>query len=444
MNFSQSARGSSLRRGVRSPGGFYGWRVLAMAVVIFAWTSIGQTQGFSVLLLPLTEQMDFTSRDVSLIFFVGAFGGAFLMPVVGRLMDARGTRHMLIASTIAYALAFCVLALIANKLVAILALLAVRLIGSIVLNLGATVLVALWFTRRRGLALGVLMGSGSALLSLLAYSLSVQIERFGIVTGFLVLAVLACVVLLPVLIWGVVDDPGEIGQYPDGEVPAGEHEPEGPVREELTGATAREAYRTGFAWVITCGAGLIALATTGYLFHQAFIFIEQGDSAVDAARNLLPQMIGNGVCIFIFSSLVDRHRMRWIVPVAMAQVVFTMWLGFHLDVMNSLWLFGIFFGMTSGVFFGYAQAALPKYFGTKHVGEIRGMFGAITMATAAFGPIVFEVFQENSATVLILITAGAAVPIAIASIVIRWPKESYMPPVLGTSGLPAVGCGEIA
>ena len=324
MNFSQSARGSSLRRGVRSPGGFYGWWVLAMAVVIFAWTSIGQTQGFSVLLLPLTEQMDFTSRDVSLIFFVGAFGGAFLMPVVGRLMDARGTRHMLIASTIAYALAFCVLALIANKLVAILALLAVRLIGSIVLNLGATVLVSLWFTRRRGLALGVLMGSGSALLSLLAYSLSVQIERFGIVTGFLVLAVLACVVLLPVLIWGVVDHPGQIGQYPDGEVPAGEHEPEGPVREELTGATAREAYRTGFAWVITCGAGLIALATTGYLFHQSFIFIEQGDSAVDAARNLLPQMIGNGVCIFIFSSIVDRHRMRWIVPVAMAQVVFTM------------------------------------------------------------------------------------------------------------------------
>ena len=112
--------------------------------------------------------------------------------------------------------------------------------------------------------------------------------------------------------------------------------------------------------------------------------------------------------------------------------------------MNSLWLFGIFFGMTSGVFFGYAQAALPKYFGTKHVGEIRGMFGAITLATAAFGPIVFEVFQENSATVLVLVTAVAAVPIAIASIVIRWPKESYMPPVFGTSGLPAVGCGEIA
>jgi len=414
-----------------------------MAVVIFAWTAIGQTQGFSVLLLPLTQQMDFTPRDVSLIFLVGAFGGAFLMPVVGRLMDGRGARRILIASTLAYAVAFCVLALVPNKYVALVALLAVRLIGSIVLWLGASVLVAWWFTRRRGLALGILVGIGSALLSLLAYGLSVVIERTGIVTGFLFLAALACVVLLPVLIWGVVDHPGDIGQYPDGEVPAGKHELEGPVHEELTGVTAREAYRTGFAWVITVGAGLIALATTGYLFHEAVIFIEQGATAADAAGNLLPQMIGNGVFILIISALVDRYQMRWIVPAAMAQLVFTMWWGFNLEAIDSLLLFGICFGMATGVFFGYALAALPRYFGTKHVGEIRGMFGAITMATAAFGPIIFEIFQENSATVLVIITAIAAVCIAIASFMIRWPRDMDVSPVPPNPGLPAVGRGEV-
>jgi len=77
-----------------------------MTVVIFAWTAIGQTQGFSVLLLPMTKQMDFTSRDVALIFLVGAFGGAFLMPFFGRLMDSRGARQILIAATLAYAGAF--------------------------------------------------------------------------------------------------------------------------------------------------------------------------------------------------------------------------------------------------------------------------------------------------------------------------------------------------
>ena len=415
-----------------------------MAVIIFAWTSIGQTQGFSVLLLPLAHQMDFSARDVSLIFLVGALGGAFLMPFVGRLLDGRGVRRILIASTIGYAAAFCVLALTPNKYLAIVSLLAVRLIGSIVLWLGVSVLVSWWFTRRRGLALGVLMGLGSALMSLLAYGLSVVIERSGFAPAFMILAALVLVILLPVLIWGVVDHPGQIGQYPDGELPTGEHEPEGPVQEELTGVTVAEAYRTGFAWVITIGAGLIALATTGFLFHESVIFIEQGATAADAAQNLLPQMIGNGIFILIVSALVDRYRMRWIVPAAMAQLVFTIWWGFHLKAIDSLWLFGICFGTATGIFFGYALAVLPKYFGTKHVGEIRGTFGAITMATAAFGPIVFEIFQENSATALIVITAVAAVAISIASLVIRWPKELDVSPALRTTGLPPVGRGKVA
>jgi len=222
------------------------------------------------------------------------------------------------------------------------------------------------------------------------------------------------------------------------------HELEGPVHEKLTGVTAREAYRTGLAWVITVGAGLIALATTGYLFHEAVIFIEQGATAADAARNLLPQTIGNGVFILIVSALVDRYQMRWIVPAAIVQLVFTMSWGFNLEAINSLLLFGICFGMATGVFFGYAPAALPKYLGTKHVGEIRGMFGASTMATAAFGPIIFEVFQENSATVLIIITAIAAVCIAIASLITRWPKDVDVSLVPPTPGLPAVGRGEVA
>ena len=415
-----------------------------MAVIIFGWTAIGQTHGFSVLLLPLAQQMDFSARDVSLIFLVGAFGGAFLMPFVGRLLDGRGARRILIASTIGYAAAFCVLALSPNKYVAIVSLLAVRLIGSVVLWLGASVLVTWWFIRRRGLALGVLVGLGSALMSLQAYGFSVAIERSGIASGFMILAALVLVVLLPVVIWGVVDHPEQIGQYPDGELPTVEHEPEGPVPEELTGFTVAEAYRTGFAWVITIGAALVALGTTGYLFHEAVIFIEQGETAAAAARNLLPQMIGNGIFILIVSALVDRYRMRWIVTIAMGQLVFSIWWGFHLKAIDSLWLFGICFGMTTGVFFGYALAVLPKYFGTKHVGEIRGTFGAITMATAGFGPIVFEVFQENSATALIVITAVAAVAISIASLVIRWPEELDVSPALTTTELPAVGRGEVA
>lgn len=200
-----------LASSARGPQGFYGWWILAMAVVIFGWTGIGQTQGFSVLLLPLTAHVGVSERDISLVFLVGAFGGAFLMPVVGRILDARGARRLLIVATVCYAIAFCLLALVPVKAIALGSLLVVRLIGSIVLWLGASVLVAWWFSRHRGLALGLLLGAGSGLLALLVYGLSISIGELGFAPSFLLLAVTACAMLIPMLIWGVVDQPSELG-----------------------------------------------------------------------------------------------------------------------------------------------------------------------------------------------------------------------------------------
>lgn len=407
-----------------------------MAIVIFAWTAMAQTQGFSVLLLPLTEQLDVTSRDLSLIFLVAAFGGAFLMPVVGRMLDDRGARRILVVAVLAYALAFCVLALVPTKAIAIPALLAVRLIGSIVLWLGASVLVAWWFNRRRGFALGLLVGAGSALLSLLAYGLSVLIEHIGVTASFLMLAAVSCAGIVPMLLWGVVDRPDELGQHPDGEAAPMSGDDSSSIREDLYGVPASVAYRTPFAWLITASGALAAVVTTGYLFHEAVIFIEQGATAHDAAQSLLPQMAGNALAVLLVSSLVDRFRMRWIIALAMAQLVATMWWGFHLEMVGGLWLFGLNFGMATGVTFGYALAALPRYFGTRHVGEIRGTFGAITMASASFGPLGFELLQQERSSALIIAAALGAIVISAASLVIRWPQPMERP-----ARLPAAGIG---
>ena len=412
------------RRGPRGAGRFYGWWILAMGIVIFAWTAMAQTQGFSVLLLPLTKEMAFGSHDIALIFLVGAFGGAFLMPYVGRLLDRRGARRILIIATLAYASAFGVLALVPSKAAAMGALLAVRLIGSIVLWLGASVLVAWWFSRRRGLALGILVGAGSALLSCLAFGLSVLIEHVGVAGSFLVLATLTLFVITPMVIWGVVDTPEELHQHPDGVPPSATGSQGQPpsVDEGRTGVRASEAYRTPFALVMVAAGSLAAIVTTGYLFHEATIFIEQGATAQDAARSLVPQMVGNAVGILVVSSLVDRRRMRGIVTISMVQLIFTLWWGFNLESFGPLWLFGLSFGLSTGLIFGYVLAALPRYFGTLHLGEIRGTFGAVTMMMASFGPLGFEMLQGVDTSVFIWVAAVAAALISLASLIIPWPE----------------------
>ena len=406
-----------------------------MAVVIFGWTAMAQTQGFSVLLLPLTEAMHVSARDISIIFLVGAFGGAFLMPWVGQLLDARGARRILIIAILAYAFAFCLLALVPVKAVAITALLAVRLIGSIVLWLGASVLVAWWFSRRRGFVLGVLVGVGSAVLSMLAYGLSLLIDQVGVMTSFLLLAGLSCVLLVPMLIWGVVDRPGDLGQHPDGEAPLWAEGMDEGTQDDLYGVPASVAFRTAYAWVITAGGALIAVVTTGYLFHEAVFFVEQGATAQDAARSLLPQMAGNAVAVLVVSSLVDRFQMRWIIAASMAQAMLTIWWGFNLDSLGPIWLFGVSFGVATGAFFGYALAAMPRYFGTRHVGKIRGTFGAVTMAAAAFGPIAFELIDPQDRGILLAAAAGLATILSIVSLMMRWPNPMEEPALATSPGM---------
>jgi MFS family permease len=167
---------------------------------------------------------------------------------------------------------------------------------------------------------------------------------------------------------------------------------------------------------------LAAIVTTGYLFHEATIFIEQGATAQDAARSLVPQMVGNAVGILVVSSLVDRRRMRGIVTISMVQLIFTLWWGFNLESFGPLWLFGLSFGLSTGLIFGYVLAALPRYFGTLHLGEIRGTFGAVTMMMASFGPLGFEMLQGVDTSVFIWVAAVAAALISLASLIIPWPE----------------------
>jgi hypothetical protein len=106
----------------------------------------------------------------------------------------------------------------------------------------------------------------------------------------------------------------------------------------------------------------------------------------------------------------------------MVQLIFTLWWGFNLESFGPLWLFGLSFGLSTGLIFGYVLAALPRYFGTLHLGEIRGTFGAVTMMMASFGPLGFEMLQGVDTSVFIWVAAVAAALISLASLIIPWPE----------------------
>jgi MFS family permease len=418
-------RGVKKIGGSREPGGFYGWWILGIAILIFAVSAVGQTQGFSVMLIPLRGELRIDPQALSLSFLVGGILGAVLLPFIGRLMDDRGVKSVLLWSIVLYAIALVALSLIPVEASALGALFVLRLVCGTVLWLGASVLVSLWFDRRRGFALGMFVGIGSSLLTLTAFGLSVMIESLGFTVSILVFAALLAVVVMPIVKWGIVNRPSLLQQFPDGQHPSGWgskwEEQRFPDDPDDWGVTASSAYRTPLAWVITAAGGLQAFVVTGYLFNEAVIFMEQGATAHDAARSFIPQAVANTVTVLIVSSLVDRFRMRWMVTLAMAQMVLSLWWGYNLDSIGPTWLFALSFGVCLGLIFGYVIALFPRVYGVRHVGEIRGRFGAVCAVTAALGSVAFTSFDLSLAPVVILSVGALAAVISVISWFVPWP-----------------------
>ena len=296
--------------------------------------------------------------------------------------------------------------------------LGIRVFGTAGLWLVASVSIALWFTKRRGFALGVVAGVGSVGVSIIPVAMSQLLGRWSVNQILVGYGVLVLLILLPIALWGMVDQPSLIGQFSDGQKPVHDH------GNELSGVSARAAFSTGFLIVVASSASLVALLTTGFLFHEAKIFLSQGLTAESAAMNLIPQMMGNLVAILIFSTLVDRYRMRWIVVVALCQVLSAMWWGFHLGSASWSIPFGFYFGCASGVIFGFLLGALPRYFGTRHLGEIRGTVGALTMTASACGPLSMEAAHaiDPAGNLFMVVPLVIAVVLAIASLMVRWPE----------------------
>ena len=344
--------------------------------------------------------------------------GSLAIPLLGKVIDDHGPRLVVAISASGFALALLLIGAQSSSVWTTAGILGLRVFGTAGLWLASSVTIALWFTKRRGFVLGIVVGVGSAGISLIPVAMSELLRGWSVNQIFIGYGLLTILIIIPIAVWGMVDQPSQIGQFSDGLVPTHSH------FQVLPGVTARTALSTGFLMVVAASASLVALLTTAFLFHEVEIFLSQGLTAQAAALNLIPQMAGNLIAILIFSSLVDRFRMRWIVILAMLQVLSAIWWGFHLSGSSWSFAFGFYFGCSSGVIFGFVLGALPRYFGTRHLGQIRGTVGALTVTASACGPLLMEVLHgfDPSYRLFMLIPLVPAAILSVASMRVRWPE----------------------
>ena len=373
---------------------FYGWLVVAVVFVTMA-LGVNARTAFSLLMPPVLDEFGWDRGVTAGAFSFGFLVSAVLSPTLGRLMDARGPRTVMLLG-VAVTGAGLLLATLTSHPWHLYATLGVLVgAGSVALGYtGQTLFLPNWFVRRRGLATGIAFaGVGAGSIIMLPWFQGV-IETAGWRAACWTLGIVVVLVAGPLNLL-LRRRPEDLGLTPDGDTEASVTTPAG-VRKNVvdhawaaTEWTLARALRTARFWWVGIGYFGALFAWYAVQVHQTKYLVEVGFSATQAAWALGAVSLAGIPGQIALGHLSDRMGREIVWTISCLGFVLTYLLLLALEGTPSLPLLYLMVGVQGVLGYGMTSVvgAIPaEIFEGKHFGSIFGtlMLGAI--AGGAAGP----------------------------------------------------------
>ena len=248
------------QQGARKPRFFYGWVIVAIAIVGGAFTSGTSVWGASVFVTHMGDDLGWSRSAFYGAFTIRALAAGALAPVLGPLQDKpNGPRLLMLMSALCLGCALVLLKFVEDLWVFYLVFGGLGALSMSALGEMMTVaVVPKWFVRRRGRAVGIAT-TGTAM-GPLFFPITVQalIEAVGWRDGWLVLGAVTLAVLVPLALL-VRTSPEEVGLLPDGDDPSARPSTEASSRSADGSRGELQSGRgDANAHVLAAGAGLRA------------------------------------------------------------------------------------------------------------------------------------------------------------------------------------------
>lgn len=421
----------------RAPA-FHGWRIVGVAFFV-DFIAVGFFfYSYGVFFKALAADFGGARLDVSVgLTLVNVVGGV-LAPFIGRALDRYPIRYVITAGTLAMGAGFLLLSQIEARWQFYLVLATLIGFGSNAMGgLATAKLVANWFDRKRGTALGVAtMGislSGVAMPLISAW----LIGQFGWRGGFLVFGAFTLLLVLPVVLRYVVSSPEEMGLTPDGDRPLPDQprvpRPQLPTRMLLVDWNF---------WMITLCVGLLFCVMGATLTHMVPRVTDMGYSLIEAAP-ILSFGAGAGVLgKVVFGWIVDRLDPRWALLAALGSQFVGQVGMLSLDGYLGFALAATVFGFGMGGVVPLHGAIAGIAFGRENFGKVMGLMRPAMMPLQVSGlPFAGWIFDTTGTYDLAFrIFLGLYVASAVCAWLLRLPdRDGQLAPVAATA---AAGQGD--
>ncbi len=404
---------------------FYGWIIIAAATIGNIMTSPGQTYAVSIFIEHFITDLGISRSLVSTLYTVGTLVGSFALPLLGRQLDARGPRRMVVAISLLFGLACIYMGWVANALMLAFGFIAIRMLGQGALGLVSQYIINQWWVRRRGMAMGI-SGLVMSLAGLGLFPSLIQnfVDQYGWRMAYGLIGLLVLAVMLPIGYLFFRGQPEQYGLQPDGDSFDADHVERERVA-SLNDWTLNEAMRTSAFWIVVIASASTAMLSTGLFFHAVSIFADNGLSAAVAASAFVPVAMTTALVNLGSGVLVDRIGIRALLMGSLVLQAVVLVMAHSLGSVTLAVLYGVVLGTTSGLQRTVSSVVWADFFGRRHLGSITGMTTTIMIAGSALGPMPLGIARDLLGSYNLALNIAALLPLLLAVTVffVRKPQK---------------------
>ncbi len=363
-----------------------------------------------VFVKPMAEEFDWNRSVIAGAVAIGTLLGGAIGLGIGPIIDRFGARWILFVGFLGMGGLFVAWSGVVSLWQFYAVIILTRMLLQGVINLTNQTVLAKWFVRLRGRALaygglGQRFGQG-AVPVLAQVIISGAGWRWSAASlGFMVWAL----TLVPVLLW-MRRQPEDMGLRPDGDPPARQQQADDrtqpgatPSRGSEVHFTLRETLRTRTFWILLAALCLTSFVNTGVNFNFIPYMSDQGLSEAQAVTVLTIWSLTGIPASLLAGFVVERISAQAVIlAFQLGMIVGTL----ILIALDSMWI-GAVFAIVHGVAFAGSllaqQVIIADYYGSRHLGAIRGAVLPWQMATNAIGPLAATlVFDTQGSYVFIL------------------------------------------
>lgn len=365
---------------------FYGvWIVAGGFVLLFLFAGAG-FYSFSIFIKPLEEEFGWGRSAISLAMSIYMVLHGMAGPFVGHAVETYGPKKVMTVLGVVSGTGFVLVSFTHSLWFFYLAYSLLSLGNTGIGFITVSTVLARWFVRRRGTAIGFAMLGISAGGFVMAPLVGWVISEFGWRTAFVSLGVLVWLLALPVTFFVMKGNPAEMGLLPDGDDPGAGATPEPAVPPVQAGSPAvsaeegwplRAAVRTRAFFWIAATFFLGPVAQMGMLQHQAPLVSGAGmsDAAATAAVGLTAGLGGLGK--LFFGRLSEVVPFRYAIVLCFGLQALAVFVLLHAASVAMVWIYVVIFGFAMGGVIVLLPLVVGHFFGLAAFGAIMGSLSLI-------------------------------------------------------------------